>query len=112
MINLIANALDALAGEGELRVSLKSVTFKTRKKRGGSRRGLIKLAVVDNGPGMTEEELARVFTPYFTTKSKGTGLGLVIVQKIIEQHNGRLNFRSAPGQGTSVEISLPFKIHI
>ena len=111
LVNLIANSLDALAGKGELRVSLSSVTFKTRKRRSSSRRGLIKLIIADTGPGMTEDELARVFTPYFTTKSKGTGLGLVIVQKIIEQHNGRLNFRSAPGQGTQVEITLPFKIY-
>lgn len=108
LINIIANSLDALDGKGKLSLAVHTLVFKTKKRRSSAKRGLIKLIIADDGPGMDEAELARVFTPYFTTKTKGTGLGLVIVQKIIEQHKGRLNFNSLPGKGTRVEVVLPF----
>ena len=56
---------------------------------------------------MSAEVRARIFTPYFTTKEGGTGLGLVIAQRIVEQHGGRLSVESSPGSGTRVEVLLP-----
>ena len=102
LVNLIGNALDALGGSGTLGISLKKMTSGS-----SARRGYARLSIADNGPGVSEEDLKNIFTPYFTTKAGGTGLGLVIVQKIVEQHRGRLVFRSDPGMGTRVEITLP-----
>jgi signal transduction histidine kinase len=58
------------------------------------------LSVADNGIGMDQEDQNRIFTPYFTTKKSGTGLGLYIAQKIIREHGGRIQIRSDKGRGT------------
>ena len=65
------------------------------------------LSVIDTGPGMTDEQAARAFEPYFTTKSGGTGLGLPTTRRIIEAHGGTLTFNSQPGKGTAFTIPLP-----
>ena len=61
----------------------------------------------DNGAGIEDADLKRVFTPFFTTKPGGSGLGLCIVQKIISEHHGTLDVQSAKGEGTTVRIWLP-----
>jgi PAS domain S-box-containing protein len=71
------------------------------------RDGVIVLEVVDNGVGISPEDLDRIFLPFFTTKPTGTGLGLAIVKKIVDLHAGRLRVTSELGQGTRVVISLP-----
>ena len=64
--------------------------------------------VEDNGPGMPEEVRDRLFEPFFTTKgSRGTGLGLALVQKVVEEHRGQVQVESQPGQGTAFHIWLP-----
>jgi nitrogen fixation/metabolism regulation signal transduction histidine kinase len=93
--NLISNALDAMPDGGRLAV------------RTGSAAGTVTVEVEDSGPGLTEEQKTRLFTPYFTTKKGGTGLGLAIVQGIISDHGGRIQVRSEPGQGTAFTILLP-----
>ena len=65
------------------------------------------VAVEDDGPGITAEHLGSVFQPFFTTKFSGTGLGLAISKSIVEQHGGRIEVSSEPGQGTSFVILLP-----
>jgi signal transduction histidine kinase len=107
LVNLIGNALDAIGGSGSLSITLEQMSSRTVRGRKRGKTRFLKISVVDDGPGVSEEDMQKVFTPYFTTKEDGTGLGLVIVQKIIEQHKGRLNFRSAQGGGTAVEIILP-----
>jgi len=67
----------------------------------------IRLWVQDFGRGMTAEERERMFDPFYTTRKEGTGLGLAVVQQIIEQHRGRIEVESAPGEGTRVEVILP-----
>ena len=65
--------------------------------------------VIDNGPGMPEEDLKRIFEPYYTTKFSGTGLGLAIVSRIIEEHKGRMDVTSKPGQGTMISLVFPLE---
>jgi signal transduction histidine kinase len=69
--------------------------------------GVLRLAVNDNGPGVAPELRERVFTPFFTSKRNGTGLGLALVQKIIVFHNGRVAVTAAPEGGASFQITLP-----
>jgi signal transduction histidine kinase len=96
-LNLLNNALEAMPRGGSLKLVLKSIS--------GTKS--IELQIEDSGPGIPPENLKKVFAHYFTTKEKGVGLGLAITQKIIQGHQGRLEFRSLPGQGTTVRIRLP-----
>jgi signal transduction histidine kinase len=61
--------------------------------------------------GLSEEESARLFTPYYTTKKHGTGLGLAIVQSVVADHKGRIAVESAPGRGTTFRIELDGGVH-
>ena len=61
----------------------------------------------DNGIGIPQESVEKVLDPYFTTKPEGTGLGLALAYKIIDEHNGSIRFTSVEGQGTTVSFSLP-----
>jgi signal transduction histidine kinase len=65
------------------------------------------IEIADTGCGISQENLNRIFNPFFTTKDKGTGLGLSIVRKIIEGHKGTIAIQSQEGKGTKVEILLP-----
>jgi nitrogen fixation/metabolism regulation signal transduction histidine kinase len=93
--NLVLNAMDAMPEGG--RLSIRAATTET-----GAR-----LEVADSGQGLTEEECARLFTPYYTTKQHGTGLGLAIVQSVVSDHRGKIAVVSAPGAGATFVIDLP-----
>ena len=67
------------------------------------------ITIRDNGVGFDKEARARLFEPYVTTKSNGTGLGLAVSYGIIERHSGRLEVYSEPGQGSTFVIRLPIK---
>ena len=67
----------------------------------------IRIEISDTGQGLTEEECARLFTPYYTTKQHGTGLGLAIVQSVVSDHQGKISLVSRAGQGATFVIDLP-----
>jgi signal transduction histidine kinase len=79
-----------------------TLTLRTRPEADG-----VALEVSDTGPGLTEEQRTRLFTPYYTTKKGGTGLGLAIVQGIVSDHGGRIQVESSPGAGTTFTLVLP-----
>ena len=95
IVNITLNSIEALSENGVLRVST------------ASRDGRVELSVRDDGEGIREEDLPRVFDPYFTTKSGGSGLGLPLSKMIIEQHEGSILVESLPGDGTVVTVTLP-----
>jgi two-component system sensor histidine kinase HydH len=96
LLNLYLNAIAAMKQGGTLRVALERPDEST-----------VRITVADTGAGIRAEDLPRVFDPYFTTKPAGTGLGLPIVQKIVEAHGGEVRIASEPGRGTSVTVLLP-----
>lgn len=93
--NLIRNAFQAMPDGGRLEIRL-----------GTTDRDLA-VTFLDNGMGIDPENLSRIFEPYFTTKREGTGLGLMIVQRIAQDHGGQIEVTSKPGQGTAVTLLLP-----
>jgi signal transduction histidine kinase len=97
--NLIANAFEAMPQGGVLGV------------RSGHRNGSVSIEIADTGPGLTEEQRTRLFTPYYTTKKGGTGLGLAIAQSIVSDHGGRIEVLSEPGQGTVFTLTLRAERH-
>lgn len=95
LVNLIKNAMQAMTRGGTL-------TLQT-----GESPDSAWVSVADTGAGIPQEQLARIFEPFYTTKKKGTGLGLMIVQRIVRAHNGRIELESTPGRGTRFRIWLP-----
>jgi len=67
----------------------------------------VEIAISDTGRGITPEDVHRLFTPFFTTKTKGVGLGLTIVQRIVQNHGGSISVQSEPGQGSTFSVHLP-----
>ena len=103
-INLFFNALDAMGANGELRVSTEFVPVSEMEN---SRTPILRVTVQDNGMGISSENLSRLFEPFFTTKSNGTGLGLPITRRIVQEHRGELTVASELHQGTTFTVSLP-----
>jgi two-component system sensor histidine kinase HydH len=98
LINLLQNAQAATEAGGEISLGA------------AERDEEILLWVEDNGRGMTPEERSHMFDPFYTTRKTGTGLGLAMVQQIIEQHAGRIEVKTAPQQGTRIEVVLPREV--
>jgi signal transduction histidine kinase len=97
-LNLFMNAVDAMPDGGQLRISLKT-----------SADGEIEIAVADDGQGIPERDLPRIFEPFFTSKEAGTGngLGLMVAKGIVKDHGGSMKVESEQGQGTEFQILLP-----
>ena len=99
LLNLIRNAREAMAGGGRLRIAVGR----------NDADGAALISVTDSGPGIAAENLPKIFDPFFSTKTKGTGLGLALVQQIAVEHGGRAEVESAPasGGGTTFRLILP-----
>ncbi len=97
LLNLIFNAIQAMPSGGLVCISLLQ------------RESSCQIEVTDTGIGMDEEEIKRLFSPFYTTKQKGNGLGLVEVQKIVQAHLGSIDVRSQIGRGSAFTITLPLK---
>jgi PAS domain S-box-containing protein len=94
-LNLMVNSAHAMRGQGHIKVSV-------RTSGDGCR-----IAFEDSGPGIPPEIREKIFTPFFTTKSRGTGLGLPTAKRLIEAHRGTIDVRCPPGGGTTVTVQLP-----
>lgn len=119
-LNLIRNAIEAMEGRGTLKLRTRMET-EFRLTAEGQRRQFLRVDVIDNGPGMSEEQVQQLFTPFFTTKSSGSGLGLVLSQRTIALHGGKIwaergGIDPAPPKpgakprGMTFKITLPVKV--
>ncbi len=115
LLNLLINARQAMLGRGgSLTVKASSVNDADAAHPDFAGRPMLKIQVIDTGPGIPEKVLPRIFEPFFTTKgtaargeTKGTGLGLAICKEIVEHHRGRIDVDSTVGQGTTFTVWLP-----
>ena len=101
VINMVFNAIDATPPGGRITIS----------GRADRAAGSVEIAVADTGTGIAPEDIEHIFEPFFTTKTEGygVGLGLATVYGIVDRHNGRVDVRSTPGQGSVFTITLPCK---
>jgi signal transduction histidine kinase len=97
-MNLIINAIQAIPSVGRIFINI------------AEEKGFYNIEIKDTGSGISEENMTKIFNPFFTTKQKGSGLGLPIVRKIIEGHGGQIDIESKEGNGTSVMIRLSKRI--
>ncbi len=95
ILNVLINAIQSMEHGGQLSVET------------CRRKGMIEVDISDTGQGISAEDQANMFNPYFTTKKNGTGLGLAIVHKIVEDHGGTIRIQSEAGRGVKVSIQLP-----
>jgi PAS domain S-box-containing protein len=97
LLNLLKNAMQAMTRSGTLTLATGATTED------------VWLSVADTGSGIPADQLNRIFEPFYTTKQKGTGLGLMIVQRILRDHGGRVELESRLGQGTTFKLWLPLR---
>ncbi len=95
IVNIIKNSLEAISNEKP------QITVRLKKTENGG-----KLIFTDNGVGMSEDTISKIFIPFFTTKETGTGLGLALCEKIVSELNGKISITSKKGEGTTVTIEL------
>ncbi len=98
ILNILRNAVESISGPGCIRVSV-----------GNPKKDTVSIEVLDSGIGIPQEELDRIFDPFYTTKEDGTGIGLCIAHEIVVAHGGEILVHSDPGKGTIVEILLSLK---
>jgi len=97
LLNLVLNAIEAVSENGRIQVVVEEV----------SESGEILISIQDDGPGIAAEDLSRIFEPYFTKRPGGTGLGLALVRRIVEEHGGKIQAANPPEGGARFEIRLP-----
>jgi signal transduction histidine kinase len=95
-LNLLLNAVQAMDGAGNVRVEI------------GSKDQYARIMVSDTGRGISAEQFAHIWRPFYTTRGNGTGLGLSLARRIVEDHHGQISVASVVGQGSTFEVLLPF----
>ncbi|MCK5219955.1 MAG: PAS domain S-box protein, partial [Candidatus Aminicenantes bacterium] len=115
MKNILLNSLDATEGKAHVEISVSKFLNKNRVLPSLKNKEFLRISIKDSGKGIPEENLGRIFDPYFSTKGnvteKGIGLGLAIANKIILDHNGLIKVQSKSGTGTTFEIFLPAEVN-
>lgn len=106
LLNLIRNAIDAMGESGCLTV-VSRVLSDYHMSQNERRSRMVAIEVCDDGPGIPAEDLENIWTPFFSNKSGGTGLGLTICHKIVAEHRGMIKVESDPGHGTKFTVLLP-----
>jgi signal transduction histidine kinase len=96
VLNLLLNAVQAIDGAGTITVAI------------SSKEEFAIITVTDTGRGMSDQQISQIFRPFYTTRSNGTGLGLSLVRRIVEEHLGRIEVTSNLGEGSTFEVQLPF----
>jgi two-component system nitrogen regulation sensor histidine kinase GlnL len=111
VLNLVRNAIDAVAAVERPEVIFEtSVASRRLRAASGRTRPLARVAILDNGTGISEAMLARLFTPFATSKAHGTGLGLAVSRRIIEAHGGRIEVRNRITYGVEASLYLPLEV--
>jgi PAS domain S-box-containing protein len=105
--NVVINADHAMQSGGTIRLSLENIRIEQDTSLPLSPGKYVRITIADNGIGIPKENIERVFDPYFTTKTGGSGLGLSTARSIILRHNGHISIESEPGYGTMIRIYLP-----
>ncbi len=109
LLNLMINATQAMAGADDSKpgAAQRELMLRCELARDDEKQPVCRVHVTDTGPGINAERMARLFQPYFTTKSGGAGLGLSITRRIVEAHGGRIEAHSEDGRGADFIITLP-----
>ncbi len=102
---MVINAIEAMPQDGDLIITSR---LESNSDEGGEK--WLRVSFADNGIGLSPEELKRIFEPFYTTKSRGTGLGLSVSYGIVERHGGHIDVKSVPGKGTLFSVRLPLHI--
>jgi len=105
-LNLVRNAVDALGGHGQLIVSTRIET-RYHVRRRSHRNQFLSVTIADDGPGVPEHAQSHLFSPFFTTKPRGTGLGLAVCHRIVAEHGGIIAHEPRPGGGSRFRVTLP-----
>lgn len=110
ILNLVTNSIHSIKQGGVIGIEISGVDINERNRTNGLKPGrYVRLAIIDSGEGIPDQNLDKIFDPYFTTKDvgKGTGMGLSVVHGIVKNHDGAITIDSTIGQGTCVTIFLP-----
>ncbi len=105
--NIVLNAKEAQGDRGRLYISMRNIEAGTLNFLPENNKNYIELCIRDEGPGIEEEHLDQIFTPYFSTKDSGNGLGLAVCFSVVKKHNGVIRVDSRKGQGSTFSIYLP-----
>ena len=103
--NIVKNAAEAMEGKGRLSVTTSLAATASDAITDGQPGGMVRVSIADTGPGIPEEMIERIFDPYYTTKKRGTGLGLAMAYRIVQDHGGKISLDTGPA-GTTFFIDL------
>ena len=105
MVNILLNACEAMREDGKILIEEKIVYPDSSED---SFKKAVQISICDNGPGISESMHKKIFQPFFSSKEEGSGLGLSIAKRIIDEHGGKITFESEVNTGTTFIIQLPF----
>ncbi len=105
-LNLVKNAVEALGGTGELTVATR-IEHRFLVRRDGTKGQLLSVSIEDSGPGVPEEHLPHLFAPFFSTKNRGSGLGLAVCHRIVSEHGGTIAHEPRRSGGARFRVTLP-----